>query len=215
MYFPFFISDIMEFKYEDEDFGDLLLNVHSVPKKENVVDHFPDFKKYEEFKGDLGDKAMHLDKILRFIVYKYDRKCPLQDIGDLIIRKTTAAQLAGFKINAGGNFPVHVKEILSGTNKVVNAMIIRYCRMQYPAEWALVVAGNEAYFSVLEDMMNDSGKKKQDLFTQAGVMVKELDVTRQQLFNGEESRIIDEDLYRVIEEEASKQRRMSPENMAV
>ena len=63
--------------------------------------------------------------------------------------------------------------------------------------------------------MNSDGKKKQDLFSQAGVMVKELDTTRQQLFNGEESTLLDEDLYRVIEEEATIHRRMSPENMAI
>lgn len=204
----------MEFQYEDEDFSDLLLNVHSVPKKDRVIDRFPDFTKYDEFKGDLGDKDIHLDKILRYIVYKYDRKSPLIDIEDYIIRKTTAAQLAGFKPYDNGRFPEFVKKMLAGKNKVINLMIIRYCRMQYPAEWAFLVAGNEAYYSILDDMMNEDGKKKKDSFTQAGIMVKELDEMRQQLFNGEESKLIDEDLYKVVEIKAKEYRRMSPENMA-
>ena len=48
-YFPFFLSDNMESKYDDEDFGDLLLNVHSVPKKDSVVDRFPEFGRYSKF----------------------------------------------------------------------------------------------------------------------------------------------------------------------
>lgn len=213
----------MEYRYEEEDFGDLLFNVHKVPKKENVVDHFPELGKHPEFQEQLGGLEVHRDRIFRYIVYKYDRNSPLLDIDDFIKRKITAAQLAGFRPNASGQFSAHVRWFLRGSNPIVNAMIIRYCRMQYPKKWGLIVAGNEAYYNLLLDLAtkDKSGSavkeagKKQDLFMKANDMVQKLESMTQELFNGDESQLLDEDLYRVVEEEATKAQRMSPENMAI
>lgn len=221
--FPFFISDIMEYKYDDEDFDDLLFNVYKVPKKENVADHFPELIKHPEFEVELAGLELHRDRILRYIVYKYDRNSPLLDIEDFIKRKVYAAQLAGFRPNASGQFSAHVRWFLRGSNPTVNAMIIRYCRMQYPKKWGLIVAGNEAYYNILLDLatkeksnsaIKEAGKK-QDLFMKAEVMVQKLETMTQDIFNGDESQLLDEDLYRVVEEDATKQRRMSPEQMAI
>lgn len=213
----------MEYKYEPEDFEDLLFNVHNVPKKESILNHFPDLKKYPEFTAVLDTVETHKDKIIRYIVFMYDRNTPLLEIDDYNKRKIKAVQLAGCRSDNDGYFAPWTREMLGGKNREINAMIIRYCRIQQSREYALLVVGNEAYYNILLDITSTetgnkdptlSATKKQELFMKAGAMNKEIEAMTSSLLNEAPDPELEKDLFKVIEAESVKNVKFSPEVMA-
>jgi len=206
----------MEYKYKPEDFEDLLFNVHKAPKKESLLKEFPELQKYPEFTAIL-DKEIepHKDRIIKYIVFMYDRNTPLTEIDDWNKRKIHAIRLAGSRPNKEGYFSGWVRNMLIGRNPEVNAMIIRYCRLQHPRIYGLLVAGNESYYNLLLDITsNESEKKDKDLFMKAEKMNKKLDAMTNELLNEAPDPELEKDLFRFIEEENIKHVRLTPEYMS-
>jgi len=216
----------MEYKYESEDFNDLLFNVHRVPKNISLFSEFPELKRYPEFTVELDPKFnKQRFKILRYIVYNYDKGSPMvKGIDDVVKRKITSAREAGLKPNSDGHFAQWVSKMLGGKIQEINEMIVRYCRLQYPQQYALLVTGNEAYFNILTDMLNRSGEsndpikaatQKQGLFMKASEMVAKLEVIKNEIFSGDNSNGLGKDLFKVVEADTKRKIRLSPEKMVV
>ncbi len=206
----------MEYKYKPEDFEDLLFNVHKAPKKESLLNEFPELQKYPEFTTVL-DKQIepHKDRIIRYIVFMYDRNTPLLEIDDYNKRKVHAIRLAGSRPNTEGYFAEWIQNMLIGRNSDVNAMIIRYCRMQHPRSYGLLVAGNESYYNILFDITNnESDKKGKDLFLKAENLNKKIDAIKDELLNEAPDPELERDLFKFIEAENIRHVKFSPEYMA-
>ncbi len=216
----------MDIKYKSEDFEGLLFNVHKVPTNRSIFTAFPEMKGYPEFKEDLDSLQNHKNKVLRYVVYNYDGNSPIvKDIDDVIKRKIASIKMAGFKTKEDGRFDETVDQMLRGYNQVVNRMIIRYCRLQYPMEYSLIVTGHESFYNILFELTNRSedqrtssineADKKSQLFGKAEAMMTKLDDTKSRLFNKDINNGLDRDLFRVIEKDALNDLNLSPEKMAM
>lgn len=216
----------MEIKYKSEDFEKLLFNVHKVPTNRAIFTTYPELKGYPEFKEDLDSLQNHKNKVLRYVVYNYDSNSPfVRNIDDIVKRKIASAKQAGFKIGEDGRFDKNVDEMLQGQVHVINRMIIRYCRLQYPMEFALILTGHESFYNILSELTTTSedgrtstlneADKKSALFGKAEGMMKKLDDTKARLFNKDINNGLDRDLFKVVEEDALNELKLSPEKMAV
>jgi len=213
----------MNDKYRPADFKELLFNVQQVPFNVDLFDTFPELKKYPEFLEDLGQEEKHKNKIIRFIIYNYDRNSPfIKGESDYNKRKIESALLAGIKHTPLGDLPQWFRDIMAGRNLLVNNMIIRYCREQHSEKWSLLVAGSEAYYNILPDLISrDSdekdaaaqAKKKGELFLKAETMQQSLEKMKKLILAGDSTREVEKALYRVIEDE-NKNLELTPEHMA-
>lgn len=214
----------MNDKYRPADFKELLFNVQQVPLNADLFEVFPELKQYPEFEEDLGEEEKHKAKIIRFIIYTYDKHSPLiKGESDYNKRKIEAVLRAGVKHNSEGYFPKWARDMMGGRLPLVNQMIIRYCREQYDEKWSLLVAGSEAYYNILPDLSSrDSmekdpvaeAKKKGELFLKAQTMQESLSNMKKIILSGDSTREIEKALYRVVEEE-NKKLELTPEFMAM
>ncbi len=131
-------------EYKNEDFKGMLFPFHTVT--ENVLEAFPKLRQQPEFIAEIRD----IDKIIKYIGFTYDKKSPLQTIENIIHRKVTAANLAGFE-NTDEEF---VQDIMKCNNVAVNLMIVRYCRMLRSRVYMGIVAGNETLNDALLQLLN-------------------------------------------------------------
>jgi hypothetical protein len=151
----------MKYKhYTDEDFDKMLIPVHRLKEKDNVLQKFTILKEYKEFQQPLED--MDINNIMVFIVLCYDQNSPLVlNIVDPYKRRVEAAKLAGFRSGDDGTFFVNYMSVVLGEEFTVNKMIIRYCRMQRNTEFAKLMIFEESYYKELEALKNetDAGEK--------------------------------------------------------
>ena len=66
-----------------EDFKLLSYNVHDLPEDAGILKSFPDLKRFKEFRWDVKSFRSEEDfvildsnKVLRYIIYCYDKKSP-------------------------------------------------------------------------------------------------------------------------------------------
>lgn len=207
------------------DFSNLMYNINEVPVGSNILALFPKLKEYPEFaKIEESSAKANLEKIFRYIVYFYDKNSPLKSsIDNIIKRKIEAARLAGFiaKKEAGKNvFSAIAKQMLNCQNESINKMIIRYCRMQGSRNFSLLVAGQEAFFNTMIQLIDPDSenaketKDKQLVFSKAKENSDQLRELEVELLNEDTNKYIHEDLYDYVEEEARKQLLLSPEDYA-
>ena len=108
--------------------------------KESVLDAHPELKKYKEF-------ASADDKVLRYVIYCYDKYSPFHRVaaGDINKRKRLAMEKAGMLLSKINN-DEQIQEIINGENMLVNIMIVRYIRLQSDAKFAILMAKQENYY---------------------------------------------------------------------
>lgn len=132
-------------------FKGLLFPVFDVGPQVNLVAKFPTLGMFPEFSTfDRPNKNMYI----RYVVAAYDPHGMIVFEQNLPKRKAKAAELAGFKRNQKGEFLNDVNRMMSGEDKQVNAMIIRYCRFIRDTEYSALVAMAEVYYRSLAKMVN-------------------------------------------------------------
>ena len=103
----------MDEQFTSEDFKDLMFNVYEVPKRNLVLNTFPELKKYPEFIADLGALKRHRNKVVRYVILCYDKNSPMHRTTDLIKRKVNSALIAGFEADKkSGRFETDVDRML-------------------------------------------------------------------------------------------------------
>lgn len=149
-------------EYTSEDFEGLMFNVFEASKKEDILDQFPKLKKIKEFNIKLPDSIL-LNKVIRFVVYCYDRHSPLiMDYPDINKRKVESCKVAGFTYNDDNKFSKTVISMLKGENLKINKMVVKYCLMQRPTTYALFIADNNTYFEILTQLNTNTKEKGED-----------------------------------------------------
>jgi hypothetical protein len=209
--------------FKVEDFKGMLYDIIRVPVDRKLKTVFKDLGAIPEFNKRLPmssvARPLDPDIMLRYVMYAYDRKSPLQRL-PMNRRKIRAAELAAVP-TYHGQYDKFMQQIFRCENVIVNAMIIRYCRMQYPRKFAFLVTGNEAFFNTLNELLNykpqDEDILKQTelkgkIFNQVKLMVSHLDELASELLSGDTSQGLAEDLMRIAEGEITQ--KMSPEDYA-
>jgi hypothetical protein len=132
--------------FKSQDFKEILFPVHNLKKGMDLFKAFPTLNKYEEFTKAKLPATLPLVKVFKYIVFTYDKKSPYYtQIDEQRERKIEAIKAAGFLPNHKNGFSDAVRGVLSCENQIVNAMIIRYCRLQ-GKEFTNLIASQEAYY---------------------------------------------------------------------
>ncbi len=204
--------------YNKNEFDKLLYPVNKAPKEGKLLAIFPNLENYSEFTVKLP--FLSPLTIFKYIVYTYDQKSPLMVIESLRDRKMEAALLAGFSRDEKGFKSIYI-EVMACRNKIVNKMIVRYCRMQYPMKFSHLMATTEAYFSIMEELIRKDTvadpaerikmeKDRVDLSTKSSKMFEQIDDLTRELLAKDESWQLGKDLFQEIEEE-NKNSYITPE----
>jgi hypothetical protein len=210
-------------KHKVADFDDMMFNVMK-SSTSAVLTQFPALAEYEEFTANLGGMARYRSNIIRYIVLMYDRNSPFMQMEDIHEKKIKCALLAKFKAEKKNNgihkhFDPAVDKMIKGYNETVNRMVIRYCRMQGSTRFTMIMASRDTFYDlayrVLKRKADDDGKEgseKVKLISSMNKSIDEIDEMAVNLFQGDYSSKLIEDLYVVIEEGDIKSIRITPES---
>ena len=190
-------------EFEKEEFDGLMLPVHTIPMNIDILSKFPELKKYHDFTEYIDEK----NKIIRYIAYLYDKKTPLVRIDNVASRKAEAAKLAGFEIK-DGQYPENVEQMIHCKNPIVNAMIIRYLRLNNNHKFAMLSTTTELLYRNLQGQLNNDDAYT---FKDAQAMEKEISRLAEDLTRGDTNSNLMSDLYQMIDLEELG---LSPEDIA-
>jgi hypothetical protein len=203
-------------EFTSKDFDSLKYNPYPVHKSKNILEYFPELKRFPEYQ-----KETHIDKnkILRYIFYAYDKKTPLLSEKNLVKRKMTACKLAGFELEKDGKYAPEVEDMVKSKNTIVNRMVCCFVRSQKDAHYALLIAGLEMFYDNLsqlsapsssEDRMKDMVDRAK-LHEQTVKMITSLESNADEIFNGDIQLMYEAD---EVEGEETKRIISFPEYMA-
>ena len=206
--------------FKKKDFAELLFPVYNTEtNKRDFREVFPSLVEHSEFCK--KTPSLNFNKLFKYIVYVYDRKSPFLQIEDLVERKKEAAIEAGFIVE-NSKFKNSVVELLNCENKIANAMILRYCRLQ-GKEWANFQASIEAFYQInlqlisnIKDDTDDAiefAKKKAALDKAADDFNERLNTKARRFLNQETSQEIHDDLWSLVDRE-NNEIKITPEDYA-
>lgn len=223
--------------FSKDDYLFLKYNVMDIPAKNDLVQSIKDFKDNPEFNVDIIFRErkdverfeLHpVDKncAIRYMVLIFDPESPVQKkIPEYTKARQVAAVLAGFKTDKQGNFPKAVTQMMAGRISSFNEMLVRYIRLFHNPTFSLLVSTQESFYKKLL-MMNDysdinTGKKsaidnevlRGELHKQADNLLKQIDIYKSKLLNGDKNPYMQESLFQVVDEEA-KRLNIRPEEQA-
>jgi len=178
----------MELK--SEDFKKVKYNCYDLPPEKDLLDEFPELKRYPEFTSQ--GHALNHDKVIRYIIYCYDKYTPLMSEKNLIKRKVLACKLAGFDVKEG-KFSAPVEDMIVGKNEIVNRMSCCYVRNQKDAHYALLAAGMMNFYDLITKLNAPTDKnaeiedlnRKTKLYTHTTEMIATLEQSADEIFNGD------------------------------
>lgn len=175
-------------EFNAEDFKHLRYNPYGLKEGASILENFPELARHEEYAAKI---ELDQNKVLKYIIYAYDRRTPLLVEKNLIRRKMDACKLAGFKLE-GKKYPDNVEAMIKGENAVINKMICCFVRSQKNAHYALMVAGLENFYDNIGKLSEpskssdmDELNRKAKLYEQTVKMISSLESNADEIFNGD------------------------------
>lgn len=197
---------MIESSFVDSDFNKLTIKVRTIPKERSLLRAFPELGKHSEFRVQL--KNINKDKVIRYIVYMYDRNTPFRrKFPDILKRKVEAAREAGFKVNQEGFFDEEVETFLRCKNDKVNDMTVAYARIHRNFKYSFFITMEESFYGLMRSVI---GGELKDISEMKKVQ-KELDETMDEFLNDDDNPFLIERFLRYIEKERLSLR---PEDIA-
>lgn len=147
-------------------------NDHRFYKK--ICEEIPAFGEYI---SDFAGMESTRKRIYAWIVVMYDVNTPLRrEVKDLYKRKIYAANLCGFKPNkTSGKFKDYVERILTGQDKDINDLIVKFIASFSSPEYTQLMAHVAIQYSMLEKIIRgETDKNIQQIFDTATDKIKEL-----------------------------------------
>lgn len=188
-------------------FKGLLFPVFDLPRGAKLLERFPGISQWPEFRAPTRYDASML---IRYIVAAYDKNGLRVYESNATKRKKLAAELAGFPMKANGDPQDEVMEILDGKDATINQMIVRYCKMQRGANYAVLVGMEEVFYGILQKMLGreDISQKEATMFED---YEKKIELRAIEFLNGDKSKDLRDDLFELVEYEKLELR---PEDIA-
>lgn len=197
---------MIESSFVDSDFNKLTIKVRTIPQERSLLRAFPELGKHSEFRVQL--KNINKDKVIRYIVYMYDRNTPFRrKFPDILKRKVEAAREAGFKVNQEGFFDEEVETFLRCKNDKVNDMTVAYARIHRNFKYSFFITMEESFYGLMRSVI---GGELKDISEMKKVQ-KELDETMDEFLNDDDNPFLIERFLRYIEKERLSLR---PEDIA-
>lgn len=147
-------------EYISKDFENLMLNAYDVPIGNSLFNAFPILNKYDEFKVKV--EGIQKEKVLRYVIFAFDRNSPLVGINDILERRVEAALLSGFKLTKR-KFKPEVDKMIRSLLPEVNHMIIRYCMFLGDTDYSVLITYEDSLLKELQALMDfDNAKSVND-----------------------------------------------------
>jgi len=201
--------------FRSQDYKDILFPVHALTSSMDIFETYPKLNDFSEFKKKLKP-SLQINKVFKYIVYVYDQKSPFYtQVDDITNRKKEAAVEVDFPTNEDGEFIDEVIDILNCKNLDVNAMIIRYCRIQ-GQEFTNLAVSQEVFYQVNLQLLtfSDDPAKKAKLDDDATKMAKRLNEKSRAFLSQETKKSLYDELWSLAEDEAANIK-ITPEDYAV
>jgi hypothetical protein len=164
----------------------------------------PKLKSYDEFQEDIEDK----DPIIRYIAIMYDMESPMKKEGNLLRKKIDAIQQVGIDPKSKTGMM-----IMRNRSPVVNAMIVRYCRMQHSLDFTKFVMMEEALYNEYLTLQNeDESLLRQHIISNISKLDTSLKEMSSSIFGGIREEDLEIKMFELIEGEIELGLR--PEDMA-
>jgi len=187
---------MIQSSFIDQDFSKLMFKVRTIPLERSLLRAFPELGKHPEFKVKFDN--INKDKLIRYVIYMYDRNTPLRrKFPDILRRKVEAAKEAGFKINEVGLFEDDVEEFLRGKNDKANRMIVAYARIHKNFKYSFFITIEESFYGLMRSVIGGELKNIPDLKKAQ----KELDESMDELLSGDKNPFLVEEVLRYMETE--------------
>lgn len=203
-----------------KDFNKLLLNCYGVHDDDDIFKVFPILTKYPEFgkrikakEGDEPIEALHnRTKLIKYIIFAYDPNSPFQVIEDTLDRRAEAALEAGYE-TTNKKFPDAVDMMIRCIWPEVNRMIIRYCMMNHPDDYTILVVYQERLRKELEALSAPEVDTKdvKQIILNIRAFEYEINLKKDRLLAGNQDTFINRTLFEYME---SKKLGLTPEDIS-
>ena len=145
-------------EFAPSDFNRLMIDVYNADMSVPFVNQFHQLQIYTEC-SDIIPKKLERNKIIKWIVYVYDKGSPYRDkYKNLTQRKVQAMIDAGYGLE-GEFFPKEIEDILQGKNERVCNMIIAYIKLHCDAEYAHLILLEAMYFQIYREVLSGITQK--------------------------------------------------------
>lgn len=164
----------MSYSYKEQDFKRCLYNPLSKSKlaaEQRLQALFPVINEEEDAAVLFLDEVPR-ETLLRYIVCLYDPESPLLKEPSLAIRKTEAARIAGYDLEAYEQWLED--ELYSCKNPVVLHVIAKYLEMRRSREFAGLMADEQTYWEFTKRLMEpiSKGEKETDIMRALDIKTK-------------------------------------------
>jgi hypothetical protein len=140
-----------------EDFSRMILPVYDIEHGSDLrlrfmptIDKY--FKSFKDFEKKSDLEPQHINRVIRFIAYMYDRNSPMIHIHtDYNRRLQECAALAGFDFKKPDT--KLLERIYRSSDQHMALMIFEYIRHQNNEEWAALCANTKIYYDNIHKMM--------------------------------------------------------------
>ncbi|MBU1067767.1 hypothetical protein KKE60_08270 [Patescibacteria group bacterium] len=185
-------------EFEKEDFDGLMFNVNELEASRSVLRTFPGLNIFKEF--DKKKCKLDFNKVLKYIIYVYDKNSPLRrEYVNILKRKAKALKLAGFIKDDNDVWGKDIENMILCQDKHINSMIIRFLRLHRNAKYAYLIALEENYYKMLEKMIE--GKMAPSDYQVFSKMKDEIEDEAIEILNQDDLKALKEDLYRYVDYE--------------
>lgn len=194
-------------EWKATDFTALMFNVYAIPEGKSVLKHFAKLEQINEFRLPL---VLNKDKAIKYIVYLYDKGSPLNKISNLLQRKMEACKLAGFSVDDNGGFEKDVEDMIKGTNKSVNKMIVAYLKLHLNFKYTSLKTKEQAHSVLCLNIFNGDADDK--VIKTITLLENDIQRLTNELLNDDNNIALANELYKTIQDE---QIELRPEDIAM
>ncbi len=145
-------------EFAPSDFNRLMIDVHNADMSKPFVKQFHQLQIYSEFSKPIP-KNIDRNKLIKWIVYVYDKHSPYRDKYKNVTQRKVQAMLdVGYDIE-GDRFAFEVEDILQGKNTNVCDMIISYIKLHCDAEYSHLILLEAMYFQIYAEVLKGTTQK--------------------------------------------------------
>lgn len=153
-----------------QELGNLYLNMEKLGKNEDMINAFPQLRKWKEFVNFGGTPAgeLHKDKTIRYIniFYSPGSKLTKTHKTNVVARKEEAATIAGFNLKDEKESEKVRNDLFGFKSKSIFAMVMLFVKNQPGKDyvWESIISREQFYWelqsTVLEPLTGDDENKR-------------------------------------------------------
>lgn len=156
--------------FKKEDFASMIYNVMALDPKKAVTTIFSDLAIFDDFRSEVEiQTGLNFNTFMRYVILMYEKNTPLSLIDRYQLRKSKAAELAGFKlitVRKEETFEPNVIKLITTPCEypIVNRLIVLFLRFHRSQKFSALSMYNEMFYGTIEKIYNgEYDKQKKEL----------------------------------------------------